>query len=186
MRSKDWRCRASHSEEVALAGSHRLPSTLAAAPVFLRRLLSQSPKQLFIVSVPVVVVMYFYVHAEGFLMQVFQLLGALVRVYVLKKFTDWQHSCTELGVDGMNNAIPGMAGRPQEPLSPVTSSSHSWQLPVTSPSNIPLAAADDVLYGPRDGVVSIDRFVHMIGVLADFILPNFPMQSACMRGKAYA
>ena len=36
--------RASHSGEIALAGSHRLRSTLAAAPVFLHTLLSEAIK----------------------------------------------------------------------------------------------------------------------------------------------
>lgn len=102
------------------------------------------------------------IHSSNLYLQVFQLLGALVRVYILKKFLDWQRNCDELGVDGMNNTIPGMVVRSQEPLSPVTSSSHSWQVPVRSPSDVPLATTDDVLYGPRDGVVSIDRFVYIV------------------------
>ncbi len=48
MRSKDWRCRASHSGEIVLAGSRRLRSTLAAAPVlFAHAVLTASVSRIF-------------------------------------------------------------------------------------------------------------------------------------------
>ncbi len=104
-------------------------------------------------------------------MQVFQILGVVVRLYTIKKFTDWRRNCEELGVDGMNVTIPGLPARSQEPASPVShvpvEVASAWHAAVRSPVGTPshVTLSEDPLRGPRAGVVSIERYAGRLAVL---------------------